>query len=111
MSRMTSKLKNRVEVHTKQKVKNELGKWEYKYALYKTIYAQIIPMRSILKQGQADTEYVESTHKFKIRKKSLPELDNTYRFKYQGQIYEVMYFDPDFQHNEFYEVYTRLVIE
>lgn len=111
MSRLTSKLRNRVEVHTKQKVKNELGEWEYKYALYKVIYAQIIPMRSILKQGQADTEYVESTHKLKIRIKSLPELDNTHRFKYQEQTYEVLYFDSDFQSNEFYEIYTRLVIE
>ncbi len=111
MSRMTSKLRNKVEVHTKQKVKNEIGKWEYKYALFKTIYAQIIPLRSSLKDGQAETEYVESTHKIKIRAKSLPELDNTYRFVYKGQTYEVKYFDPDFQNNEFYEIYTRLVIE
>ena len=111
MSRMTSKLRNRVEAHTKQRVKNELGEWEYKYALYKTIYAQIIPLRSTLKDGQAETEYVESTHKIKIRTKSLPGLDNTYRFIYKGQIYEVKYFNPDYQNNEFYEIYTRLVIE
>ncbi|WP_353096228.1 phage head closure protein [Tissierella praeacuta] len=111
MSRITSKLRNRVDVYTKQKVKNELGKWEYKYALYKTVYVQIIPKQSALKDGQAETEYVESTHKFKIRIKSLPKLDNTYRFEYKGQTYEVKYFDPDFQNNEFYEVHTRLVIE
>lgn len=111
MSRLTSKLRNRVEVHTKHKVKNELGEWEYKYALYKVIYAQIIPLRSSLKDGQAETEYVESTHKFKIRIKSLPELDNTYRFVYKGQTYEVKYFDYDFKNNEFYDIYTRLVVE
>lgn len=111
MSRMTSKLRNKVDVYTKQKVENELGEWEYKYALYKTIYAQIIPKTSTLKDGQAETEYVESTHKFKIRIKSLPDLDNTYRFVYKGQTYEVKYFDPDYQHNEFYDVYTRLIIE
>lgn len=111
MSRMTSKLRNKVDVYTKQKVENELGEIEYKYALYKTIYAQIIPKTSILKDGQAETEYVESTHKIKIRTKSLPRLDNTYRFIYKGQTYEVKYFDPDYQHNEFYDVYTRLVIE
>lgn len=111
MSRITSKLKNRVDVYTKQKVENELGEIEYKYAKLKTIYAQIIPKTSNLKDGQAETEYVESTHKFKIRIKSLPDLDNTYRFVYRGQTYEVKYFDPDYQNNEFYEIYTRLVIE
>ncbi|WP_077369707.1 phage head closure protein [Anaerosalibacter sp. Marseille-P3206] len=111
MSRMTSKLRNKVDVYTKQKVENELGEIEYKYAKLKTIYTQIIPKTSTLKDGQAETEYVESTHKFKVRIKSLPELDNTYRFAYKGQTYEVKYFDPDYRSNEFYDVYTRLVIE
>lgn len=111
MSRMTSKLRNRIEVLTKQRVKNELGEWEYKYAPLKTIYGQIISQRSSLKDGQAETEYVESTHKIKIRIKSLPDLDNTYRFRYKGQIYEVRYFDPDYKNNEFYEIHTRMVIE
>ena len=41
MSRLTSKLRNRIEVLTKQKVKNELGEWEYRYDTLKFIYGQI----------------------------------------------------------------------
>lgn len=111
MSRLTSKLRNNVEVLTKQKFKNALDENEYRYEHFKYVYMQIISKSSQMIKGEADTEKVDSTHMFKLRIKSLPDLDNTYRFKYKNQIYEVKYFDPDFKNNEFYEVYTRLVIE
>lgn len=111
MSRLTSKLINKVEVLTKQKFQNELDETEYRYSHFKFVYMQIIPKTSKMIEGQADTEKVESTHVFKCRIKSLSGIDNTHRFKYKGQIYEVKYVDPDFKNNEFYEVYTRLVIE
>ena len=111
MSRLTSKLRNRVEVLTRQKFENVLGENEYRYSHSKYVYMQILSKNSKMVDGEADTEKVESTHMFKCRIKSISNLDNTYRFKYKNQIYEVKYFDPDFKNNEFYEIYTRLVVE
>lgn len=111
MSRLTSKLKNKVEVFTKNKVLNELGIYEYEYTKLKDSYMQILPKSSKITKGEADTEKVESTHIFKCRVRSIPDLDNTYRLKYKDLTYEVTYFDYDFKDNEFFEIYTRLVIE
>lgn len=105
------KLRNKVEVLTKEKLENALGEDEYKYTHSKYVYMQIIPKSSSAKQGEANTEKIESTHVFKCRLKSLLGLDNTYRFQYRGQVYDVEYFDPDFQNSEFYQIYVKLVIE
>ncbi|OHW62911.1 phage head-tail joining protein [Andreesenia angusta] len=104
-------LRNKIQVHTKQLLQNELMEEEYVYAPLKYVWGQIVPKGNKLGYGQSETEYAESTHRIRVRAQSLPDIDNTYKMEYRGQIYEVLYFDFDYKRGEFLDIQVRLKTE
>jgi SPP1 family predicted phage head-tail adaptor len=98
-------LRNKIEVYEKIEIENELGEKDHEYQFVKSIFAQIIPanLTGSSKEGQANTEYAETTHKIKCRKLSLNPTIDMY-FKYDGLRYDILYFQPDFKNKDFWEI-------
>lgn len=97
-------LRNRVDVYAYLPEKNEYtGKVEYKYRrVKKGVYASVRLVRRKLREGEADTKYGIITHEILMRRKSVPELDETYRFYYKDSymkepiIMKILSIDYDF---------------
>lgn len=104
---MSANLRNRVDVYTPQLVENDFGIEEQKYAFYKKVFADIRTVRRKERQGEAETEYVITSHEIMIRTKSLPDLDETYRFKYKDIVLQAKYINYDFRG----EGYTLITCE
>lgn len=107
---LSNDLNCRIDVYEKTKVLNEIGENEYAEGLIASIWANIIPMNGSMKNGQADTESVEISHKFVIRKNVI-ELKNTMIFVFENQRYEVKHYIPNYKKKDRIEVFCRLVVE
>lgn len=78
-------LRNRIDVYSKEEVRNETtGSIEHKYQLKKKgVFSSIRLIRRRLREGQAETTYGIVTHEILMRRKSVPFIDETHRFRYQ----------------------------
>ena len=83
-------LRNRIDVYAYLPKKNEhTGKTEYKYQLVKKgVFASLRLVRRKLRDGEAETKYGIITHEVLMRRKSVPTLDETYRFYYKDSYME-----------------------
>lgn len=104
-------LRNKVDVYTKQRVKNEVGKYEHRYAFHKSIFCTIRLVRKKTLQAPADTEVAVLTHEIYFREKSLPDIDETYRFKYKHLNLQAKYIDYDFDREGMVFVHCEQVVE
>lgn len=104
-------LNKRIEVYTKQPVTNEIGKTHHEYKFFKKTFASIEQIRRRILEGEADTKYSSQTIVFKIRTRSLPDIDETYKFKYKGRLYEVRDLDYDYDDEGLWVIQTEMVVE
>ena len=104
-------LRNKVEVYTKEKVKNALGKYEYTYTKKKDVFASVRLVRKRSREGEADTEFAILTHEITLRAQSLPDIDETYRFKYKNLKLQAKYIDYDFDREGTVIVQCEQVVE
>lgn len=104
-------LENRVKVYTKQPVENEFGIVEYHYKYYKTIFADLRLVRRREREGQAETEYTITSHEMYLREKSLPDIDETYRFKFKNIHLQAKHIEPDYRRDGMLYVMADRVIK
>lgn len=105
-------LRNKIDVLTKQKVfDDKLGKYQHKYSFYKKVYSSVRLVRKKSREGQADTEYVVLTHEITLRERSLPDIDETYRFRYKNLLLQAKYIDYDFDREGMVIVQCEQVVE
>ncbi|WP_317366349.1 phage head closure protein [uncultured Tyzzerella sp.] len=104
-------LDKKIEVYKNQKSINDLGQTEYKYCLYKKVWANIIPTSTKTSDYIAETDRAEYTFKFILRENSVKELTRDMYFIYKNQRYDIDYFIPNFKNKDRIEVICKLVVE
>lgn len=79
-------LRNRIDVYSKQRVRDEItGAIQHKYAIEKEgVFASVRLVRRRMRDGEAETKYGIITHEVLLRRKSVPNIDETFRFKYSN---------------------------
>lgn len=104
-------LKNRVEVLSRIEGRNELNETTYTYEPKRKIWAQIVPLSGRTEEIEGSMERVAVSHRFTVRRSSLPELSTDLAFRYRGQTYQVVYFYPNYRDGGFLDVFCGLVVE
>lgn len=112
-------LRNRIDVYKKERVKNEVtGSIEHVYRLNKeNVFASVRLVRRRLRDGEAETKYGIITHEVLLRKKSVPDIDETFRFQYKDSMMEkpiemkILSIDYDFNRNGIIYCRCEQVIE
>lgn len=111
MQSITKKLNCKAELWGLVPFENELGEQDKKEGKIKDIYCNILPASATQKGSSTVNETIEHSHKIMCRARSIKEPKVDMFFKYKGLRYEFIYWDPDFNKNEFMNVFTKLVIE
>lgn len=110
----TSKLKHKLTVYQKKEFKNEIEETDYRYEPIKSVFAQIYEnFNGHVQHNIANTEMstATTTHKIRVRKKSIKPSIDTYFIDQDGTKYEVKYFQKDYKHDEFFEFMCNVVYE
>ena len=107
---LTNDLKHRLTVYNKQPFTNDIGETDYKYAPDGTIWGALTVVSGRTETLPGETERAAVTHKLTIRPRSCKLTTATY-FEYQGQRYDVQYWQPHYKRRDRLEVFLRLVIE
>lgn len=105
MRDMTAKLRNLVEVWKQEEYTTELEEIDSREVFLKKAYCSVRPLTARELVGVAGTEANSHKYKFIFRKRSVPDIQKDWFFIYQGEKYDVTYFNEDFKTNEFIEVF------
>ncbi len=108
---LAEKLDKKVDVYKKQKIINDIGQTEYNYALFKSVWANIMPTSTKVANYVAETDRAEYTFKFILRENSIKELTRDMYFIYKNQRYNIDYFVPNFKNKDRVEILCKLVVE
>lgn len=113
MSDFYRDLHNRLELYDKVKFINGLGKTDYKYDVVKVVFGNLVPanLKGTTSTTQAETEYGEVTHRLRVRKKSITNINKAMYFIYQGMQYKILFWQPDFKNDQFLEIMLQVKIE
>jgi len=109
--RITSNLRNRIDIYGRNPIENELGEEDLVYGKIKTVWAEILPQTGRERSGQGNTVYSEITHRIRARLGAIPSLSNDMYFMFKGQRYDVMYFNPNYMSRDIIEIFCKLVVE
>ena len=107
MRTLASRLRNRIELWRREKVETDIGEIT-KPIFIKKLWADIIPVSTFEKNGQADTEKAEAKSKVIMRKTDIKISDY---IVYNGIKHEVLYVLPNYDSKGYIEVYTCMVME
>ncbi|ACL77248.1 head-tail adaptor protein [Ruminiclostridium cellulolyticum] len=107
---LSSRLKNRIDVYGKVPFINELGEDDFKYGKIKSVWAEITVQKGALKNSQGNTTYADIDHKIVVRTGAIPDLANDMYFMYQGQRYDIKYFNPNYKYQDSIEIFVSLVV-
>jgi hypothetical protein len=105
MNDITKRLRHLVEVYQMKVLVNDLGENDTIPELLKRAYCEILPLNSIVKNGEANTKNNQHQFKFTFRRKSIQGIKKDWFFLFEGLKYEVIYFNRDFKDNQFIEVF------
>ena len=108
---LADRLRNRIYVYGKVKYINELDEVDYKFDRIKSVWAEILPTGGSLANGQGNAVYAQVTHKITIRNKSIPNLANDMYFMYQGQRFDINFFQPHYKYKDCIEIMCNLIVE
>ena len=111
MQNITNKLNCKAELWGLTTFVNELGEQDKKVDKIKDIYCNVLPATATQKWGSTVNETITHSHKIMCRSLSIKKPKVDMFFMYKGLKYEFIYWDPDFNSNEFINVFTELVIE
>ena len=107
---LTNDLKHRLTVFNKKPFKNDIGETDYEYAPDGTIWGALTVVSGRTETLLGETERAAVTHKLTIRPRSCRLTTATY-FEYQGQRYDVQYWQPHYKRRDRLEVFLKLVVE
>lgn len=108
---LTARLNCRVELYGKVETENEYGQKNYEYVSLKKVWAEVLPGAGTLKDGQGNTKYANISHKFIIRKSKKIVLTNDMYFIFEGQRYDIRYYNPNYKNKDRVEIFCELVVE
>lgn len=107
---LTNDLKYRLTVFNKQPFTNDIGETDYEYAPDGTIWGALTVVSGRTETLPGETERAAVTHKLTIRPRACRLTTATY-FEYQGQRYDVQYWQPHYKRRDRLEVFLKLVVE
>ena len=107
---LTNDLKHRLTVFNNQPFINDIGETDYQYAPDGTIWGALTVVSGRTETLPGETERAAVTHKLTIRPRACRLTTATY-FEYQGQRYDVQYWQPHYKRRDRLEVFLRLVVE
>ena len=108
---LSSRLNCRIDVYGKVEKTNVLNEKEYDYAKLKSVWAEVLPQSGSMNNGEVNTRFADISHKFTIRKNAISGLDSDMYFMYQGQRYDIEYFNPNYKLGDRIEIFCNLVVE
>lgn len=111
MKTLSSRLNCRVSVYTSVENTSSWDVAQHEKQFVKKIWAEIVPIGGRLESVAENIKAAELSHRITIRKGALTTLSNQMEFEYDGQRFEVKYFQPHFKVKDSIEVFTRLVVE
>lgn len=111
MSILADRLRNRIAVWDKVEIENELHEDDFEWQEVKKIWSEIIPVNGVEKTTQANALYANVTHKITIRTKSITGLNKDMYFVYDGQRFDIQYFQPHYKYRDCMEIYCNWRIE
>ena len=79
-------LRNRVEVLRRTGRINPLGEQTYDYETERRVWAKIVPTAGRGETVEGDMERAEVSHRFTVRRGSLPTLRTVLRRRFRGQV-------------------------
>lgn len=107
---LATNLKHKITFYRKSSIINELGQETPIFAKDKDVWAEIKIASAQMKTVVANTSYEQFTHKVTIRSGSIV-LENSMEFEYNGQRFEVLYYEPCFNDKGAQILYARAIIE
>ncbi len=111
MKTLSSRLNCRVSVFSPVEQPSAWETAQHEKQFVKKIWAEILPIGGRLELVAENIKAAELSHRITIRKGALAALSNEMEFEYEGQRFEVKYFQPHFKVKDSIEVFTRLVVE
>ena len=90
--------------------KNDMGRTDDRYAPDGTIWGALTVVAGRTESLPGEAERAAVTHKLTIRPRACRLTTATY-FEYQGQRYDVQYWQPHYKRRDRLEVFLKLVIE
>lgn len=108
-SNLSSMLNTRIEIWHNTTVKNELGQRSFQPALFKKMWAGIIPQTGSLLNGRAaDIALTRTTHKFITRFDSSVTSDMW--IIHNGKRYDIIYVLDPYSNHERNEIFAEVVL-
>lgn len=103
---MTNKLNRKIEILKYTSIYNNLREVTYDYMYLKKIYAQVLPLKNMIRDINNESEEELSQYKFIIRKKSFKGIDSKCIIQLNQQKYIIDYWNLDFKNNEYIEIFA-----
>ena len=107
---LTNDLRHRLTVFNKHQTENDIGETCWQYTEDGKIWGALTVMSGRNETLPGDTVRAEVTHKLTIRPRSCRLTTATY-FVYEGQRYDVLYWQPHYKRRDRLEVMLKLVVE
>jgi len=85
------KLRGKITVWHKEKFENEMKQTDYRDAIFKELWAEIIPQTGTLQRAQADTILTNTTHKILIRYGSGKEIKKDMWITYKEHRFDIKF--------------------
>lgn len=103
-------LTHRLTVYNQQPVENDIGETEFVYTEDGKVWGGLTVLSGRTDTLPGDTVRAEVTHRLLLRPRACKLTTSTY-FVYQGQRYDVLYWQPHYKRRDRLEVMLRMVIE
>lgn len=110
MSILADRLTNRIEVWGKTKYTDTLKETNYKWDKIKSIWAEILPVKGVIK-SIGDSNYADTSYKITVRKNAIQNLNDSMYFKYENMRFDIDYFQPHFKERNLIEIFCSVKIE
>ena len=107
---LTNDLRHRLTVFNKHQIENDIGETCWQYTEDGKIWGALTVMSGRNETMPGDTVRAEVTHKLTIRPRSCRLTTATY-FVYEGQRYDVLYWQPHYKRRDRLEIMLKLVVE
>lgn len=108
---LTDRLTNKIDVYGKVEIENKLHEKDWDWVKIKWIWSEILPTGGTLKTTEGNSLYAEVSHKITIRKNSIKNLTNDMYFIYDGQRFDIKFFQPNYKYKDSIEIFCTLVIQ
>jgi len=104
------RLRGKITVWHKEEFTNELKQEDYRDALFRTLWADIIPQTGTLQRAQAETLLSNTTHKIVVRFGSGKDIKQDMWITYKGHRFDIKFILNPYFRNEKLEIFAEEVI-